>query len=110
MPRTRKCTHGTHLRDVVPHLPTSCSDRRASSQPDGRRQDSGVFVRPATLPKLGDVTRVRSKTRRNAGPQNVQSLVTNLPAATAETMLSLSARRWGVDVTIKARKSGLHLG
>src|SRR6266571_1455167 len=45
--------------DVVPHLPTSCSDRRASSQPDGRRQDSGVFVRPATLPKYHSINYCR---------------------------------------------------
>ncbi len=69
MPRTRKFTNGKHLRDLVQHLPKSCSYRRASSKPDGRRQDYWVFVRHATLHNLGDVTIVLSKKRRNTGPK-----------------------------------------
>jgi hypothetical protein len=38
MPRTRKLTHGKHLRDLVHHLPKSCYGRRASHKPDGRRR------------------------------------------------------------------------
>jgi hypothetical protein len=110
MPRTRKFTNGTHLRDLVQHLPKSCYYRRASSKPDGRRQDYWVFVRHATLHKLGDVTMVLSKKRRNMGPKQVKIIVTNLTGATAGTILSIYARRWGVELTIKELKSGLHLG
>jgi hypothetical protein len=38
-----------------------------------------------------------SKKRRNSGPQQVQVIVTNLDNATATTMLSAYARRWGVE-------------
>jgi hypothetical protein len=110
MPRTRKFTNGKHLRDLVQHLPKSYSYRRASAKPDGRRQDYWVFVRHATLHKLGDVTLVLSKKRRNAGPKQVKIIVTNLTGATAGTILSIYARRWGVELTIKELKSGLHLG
>jgi hypothetical protein len=110
MPRTRKFTNGKHLRDLVQHLPKSCYYRRASAKPDGRRQDYWVFVRHATLHKLGDVTMVLSKKRRNMGPKQVKIIVTNLTGATAGTILSIYARRWGVELTIKELKSGLHLG
>ena len=110
MPRTRKFTNGKYLRDLVQHLPQGCYYRRASSKPDGRRQDYWVFVRHATLHNLGDVTIVLSKKRRNTGPKQVKIIVTNLTGATAGTILSIYARRWGVELTIKELKSGLHLG
>ena len=110
MPRTRKCTNGTHLRDLVQHLPKSCSYRRASYKPDGRRKDYGVFARHATLHNLGDVTIVLSKKRRNDGPKGVKIIVPNLTEASAGAILSIYARRWDVEVTIKERKSGLHVG
>jgi Transposase DDE domain len=110
MPRTRKFTDGQHLRDLVPHLPKSCSARRASYQPDGRRHDYGGFVRRATLHHLGEVTIVLAKKRRHDGPKRVQSIGTNLTEASAGAILSLYAGRWGVEVTIKELKSGLHLG
>lgn len=110
MPRTRKFTNGKHLRDLVSHLPKSYYHRRASHKPDGRRQDYWVFVRRATLHNLGDVTIVLSKKRRNDGPKKVKIIVTNLPEASAGTILSIYARRWGVELTIKELKSGVHLG
>ena len=110
MPRTRKFTEGKHLRDLVQHLPKCCYARRASSKPDGRRSDYWVFVRRATLHNLGDVTIVLSKKRRNDGPKRVKIIVTNLTEASAGTILSIYAWRWGVEVTIKELKSGLHLG
>ena len=110
MPRTRKFTNGKYLRDLVHHLPKSCYYRRASHKPDGRRRDYWVFLRRATLHNLGDVTIVLSKKRRNEGPQGVKSIVTKLTEASAGAILSLYAWRWGVEVTIKERKSGLHLG
>ena len=110
MPRTRKFTNGKHLRDLVQHLPKHCYYRRASHTPDGRRRDYWVFTRRATLHKLGDVTIVLSKKRRNDGPKKVKIIVTNLTKAPAGTILSIYAWRWGVEVTIKELKSGLHLG
>ena len=109
MPRTRKFTNGKHLRDLVQHLPKSCYARRASHTPDGRRRDYWVFTRRATLHKLGDVTMVLSKKRRNDGPKKVKIIVTNLKAR-AGAILSIYARRWGVEVMFKELKSGLHLG
>ena len=110
MPRTRKFTNGKHLRDLVQHLPKSCYQRRASYKPDGRRKDYWVFARRATLHNLGDVTIVLSKHRRNNGPKSVKILVTNLPEARVGTILSIYAWRWGIELTFKELKSGLHLG
>ena len=110
MPRTRKCTNGKHLRDLVQHVPKSCSSRRASHKPDGRRQDYWVFTRHATLHNLGDVTIVLSKKRRNQGPKGVKIIVTNLREASAGAILSIYAWRWSIEATIKELKSGLHLG
>jgi hypothetical protein len=110
MPRTRKFTNGKHLRDLVQHLPKSCYVRRASRKPDGRRKDYWVFMRRATLHNLGDVTIVLSKKRRNDGPKGVKIIVTNLTEASVGAILSIYARRWGVELTIKELKSGLHLG
>jgi hypothetical protein len=110
MPRTRKLTHGTHLRDLVHPLPTSGSSRRARHTPDGRRRDDGVLTRRAPWPKRGEVTVVLAKQRRNDRPKKVQIIVTNLMEAHAGAMLSMDAWRWGVEVTIKERKSGWHLG
>jgi hypothetical protein len=110
MPRTRKFTNGKHLRDLVQHLPKSCYYRRASHKPGGRRRDYWVFTRRATLHNLDDVTLVLSKKRRNDGPKGVKIIVTNLTEASAGAILSIYAWRWGVEVTIKELKSGLHLG
>jgi Transposase DDE domain len=110
MPRTRKFTNGKHLRDMVQHLPKCYYYRRASYKPDGRRRDYWVFARRATLHNLGDVTIVLSKKRRNDGPKGVKIIVTNLTEASAGEVLSIYARRWGIEVTIKELKSGLHLG
>src|SRR6266478_1484341 len=110
MPRPRKLTNGTHLRDLVQHLPKRCYSRRASHTPDGRRRDSWVFTRRATLHTLGDVTLVLSKKRRNDGPKGVKIIVTNLTEASAGAILSMYAWRWGVEVMLKELTSGLHLG
>jgi Transposase DDE domain len=110
MPRTRKFTNGNYVRDMVHHLPKIRYRRRATSKPDGRRQDYWVFMRRAKLHQLGDVTIVLSKKRRNFGPKRVKIIVTNLLDASAGTILSHYAWRWGVELTIKELKSGLHLG
>src|SRR5262249_30805475 len=109
-PRTRQLTHGTHLRALVQHLPKSGYHRRASHTPDGRRRDYWGFTRRATLPKLGDVTIVLSKKRRNDGPKKGKISVTNLREAHAGAIRSMDAWRWGVEVPRKARQSGVHLG
>ena len=110
MPRTRKFTSGKHVRDMVQPLPKIHYRRRATYKPDGRRQDYWVFMRQAKLHQLGDVTIVLSKKRRNLGPKRVKIIVTNLLAAPVGDILSIYARRWGVELTIKELKSGLHLG
>jgi len=83
----------------VQHLPKSCSSRRASHTPDGCRRDYWVFTRRATLHNLGDVTIVLSKKRRNEGPKKVKIIVTNLTQASAGAILSIYARRWGVEIS-----------
>jgi hypothetical protein len=95
---------------MVQHLPTVHYRRRATAKPAGRRHDYGVFMRHAELHQLGDVTIVLSKKRRNFGPKRVKIIVTNLLDASEGTILSHYAWRWGVELTIKALKSGLHLG
>jgi hypothetical protein len=110
MARNRKFTHGKYVSDLMRHLPKSCYSRRAIHKPDDRRCDYWVFQKRATLNHLGDVTIVLSKKRRNAGPNQVRLFVTNLDGVKASTVLSLYAWRWGVEVTIKELKGGLHLG
>jgi hypothetical protein len=110
MARNRKFTHGKYVSDLMRYLPKSAYRRRAISKPDGRRCDYWVFQKRATLYNLGDVTMVLSKKRRNAGPNQVRLFVTNLKEVKASTVLSLYAWRWGVEVTIKELKGGLHLG
>jgi hypothetical protein len=83
----------------------------AAYTPDRRRrQNDWVFWRQARLTLLGDVTVLLSKKRRHQGPQPVKLIVTNLDGANAPTMLSVYARRWGVEVTCKELKGGLPLG
>jgi hypothetical protein len=110
LPRTWKRADGTHWRDLARHLPKGRYHRVASATPDRRRRDYWVYLRRAELNLLGDVTVLLSKKRRNQGPQQIKLIVTNLEAASATTMLSIYARRWGVEVTFKELKSALHLG
>jgi len=110
MPRTRKFTNGKYLRDLVQHLPKSHYRRRATSKPDGRRQDYWVFMRHAELHQLGDVTIVLSKKRRNFGPKRVKIIVTNHQGVSASAIVSQYSIRWAVELTIKELKGGLHLG
>ncbi len=58
----------------------------------------------------GCVTIVLSKQRRNSGPKKTKIIVTNLRGVSPGEILSHYARRWGVEVTFKELKSGLHLG
>jgi hypothetical protein len=108
--RTRKLTTGQHLSDCVRHLPKSRYHRLASYKPDGRRTDYWVYSRLAALNHLGDVTLIFSKQRRNDGPKKTKILVTNLTQARASETLSRYSRRWGVELTFKELKGGLHLG
>jgi len=110
MARNRKFTNGKSVSDLMRYLPKSSYRRRAIHKPDGRRCDYWVFQKRTMLHNLGDVTMVLSKKRRNAGPNQVRLFVTNLKDAKASTVLSLYAWRWGVEVTIKEIKGGLHLG
>ena len=108
--RTRKFTDGKSLRDLVTYLPRSHYRRRACHSPNGRRADYWVYWRRAKLKGVGDVTILLSKRRRNDGPKNTKIIVTNLERASVGQILSCYARRWGVEVTFKECKGGLHLG
>jgi hypothetical protein len=108
--RTRKFTDGKSVRDLVTYLPRSRYRRRACHRPDGRRADFWVFSRRAQLKGVGDVTIILSKRRRNDGPKKTKIFVTNLESASVGEILSCYARRWGVEVTFKEFKGGLHLG
>jgi Transposase DDE domain len=108
--RTRKFTDGKRLRDLVQHLPRSQYRRVKTLKPDGRRRDYWVYECRRELKDIGDVTIILSKQRRNDGPKKAKIIVTNLEGATAGQVLSYYTRRWGVEVTIKELKSGLHLG
>jgi hypothetical protein len=110
MARNRKFPNDKYVSDLMRHVPKSAYRRRTTSKPDGRRCDDWVFQKRATLHHLGDVTIVLSKKRRHAGPNHVRRFVTNLQDVKASTVLSLYAWRWGVEVTIKELKGGLHLG
>jgi Transposase DDE domain len=110
MPRSRKFTNGTYVRDMVQHLPKSRYRRRATYKPDGRRQDYWVYLRHAELHQLGEVTMVLSKKRRNLGPNRVKIIVTNLLDVSASAVISQYAIRWSVELVIKELKSGVHLG
>jgi hypothetical protein len=108
--RTRKFEDGKHLSDLATHLPKIHYRRVASYKPDGRRRDYWTYTRRAKLNGLGEVTMVLSKKRRNDSPKKIKVIVTNLKTATTGEILSRYARRWGVEVTIKELKTGLHLG
>lgn len=110
MPRTRVFTDGRHLKEFVKHLPKSSYRRMKTEKPDGRRRDYWVYEKQASLRGLGDVTIVLSKQRRNDGPKRVKIIVTNLRQAAASRVLGYYARRWGIEVTFKELKGGLHLG
>jgi hypothetical protein len=110
MPRTRKFTNGKSVRDLVQPLPKSQYRRRATYKPDGCRQDYWVFIHHAELHQLGDGTIVLSKKRRNCGPKRVKIIGTNLLDASARAILGHYVVRWGVELTIKELKGGLHLG
>jgi Transposase DDE domain len=108
--RTWKLNDGTALRQLARHTPKSCYRRVASYKPDRRRQDYWVFRRPASVRHLGDVTILLSKRRHNDGPKQIKLIVTNLKEAKTGDILSYQARRWGIEVTFKELKSGLHWG
>ena len=108
--RTRKFADGKYLKDLVQHLPRKEYRRVKSVKPDGRRRDYWIYECRRNLHGLGDVTIILSKQRRNHGPKRTKIIVTNLRGVSAGDILSHYARRWGVEVTFKELKSGLHLG
>jgi hypothetical protein len=108
--RTRKFTDGKRLKDLVQHLPRNQYRRMKTTKPDGRRRDYWVYECRRELQDIGDVTIILSKQRRNEGPKKTKIIVTNLEEATTGQVLSYYARRWGIEVTVKELKSGLHLG
>ncbi len=95
---------------VVVEADAGFAANRTIKLPDGRRRDYWVYEKSASLKNIGDVTIVLSKERRNYGPKKVKIIVTNLRQTSASQILSYYARRWGIEVTIKELKGGLHLG
>jgi transposase len=110
LPRTWKLANGTHLSNLAKHLPKKYYHRVASYKPNGRRRDYWIYRRRAVLNLLGDVTIILSKRRFNDAYKNIKLIVTNLNEATTGEILSHYARRWGVELTFKELKSGLHMG
>jgi hypothetical protein len=108
--RTWKLNYGISLRHLAKYTPKACYHRVAAYKPDRRRRDYWVFRRPASVCHLGDVTILLSKRRRNDGPKQIKLIVTNLNEAKTGDLLSYHGRRWGVEVTFKELKSGLHGG
>jgi len=108
--RTRKFADGKYLKDLVQHLARQQYRRVKSVKPDGRRRDYWIYECQRELHGLGDVTIILSKQRRNHGPKKTKIIVTNLREVSAGDILSHYARRWGVEVTFKELKSGLHIG
>jgi hypothetical protein len=108
--RTRKFENGKFLKDLVQHLPKKFYHRIASYKPDGRRRDYWVYACRNSLKDLGDVTIILSKQRRNDGPKKTKIIVTNLTGMKTGEILSIYARRWGVELTIKELKGGFHMG
>ncbi len=108
--RTRKFSDGKHVADLVRHLPKHHYHRVASYKPDNRRKAYWVWSRTGKLNGVGEVTIVLSKRGHNDGPKKVKIIVTNLKGAKVGEILSIYARRWGIEVTIKELKGGLHLG
>jgi hypothetical protein len=108
--RTWKLNDGTSLRHLAKYTPKACYHRVAAYNPDRRRKDYWVFRRSASVRYLGDVTLIMSKRRRNDGPKQIKLIVTNLQQAKTGDILSHLARRWGLEVTFKELKTGLHLG
>lgn len=108
--RTWKLASGQQRRAVARHTAKGCYHRVASYKVAGQRKDYWVDRRRARVRYLGDVTILFSKRRRNDGPKKIKLIVTNLNEAKTGDILSHVARRWGIEVTIKELKSGLHLG
>jgi hypothetical protein len=108
--RPWKLNDGTSLPHLAKYTPKACYHRVAAYNPGRRRQDYGVFRRSACVRYLGDVTLIMSKRRRNDGPKQMKLIVTNLQQAKTGGILSHLARRWGLEVTFKELKTGLHLG
>lgn len=108
--RTWKLADGSHLSNLAKHLPKKYYHRVASYKPNGRRRDYWIYRRNAKLNALGDVAVILSKRRFNDAPKNIKLIVTNLCEASAGRILSYYAKRWGVELTFKELKSGLHMG
>jgi hypothetical protein len=111
-PRTWKLANGQHLRDIVTHLPIHHyrQVRGLPVVPTGRHRTFWTFVKHAQLRHIGDVTVILSRRRRNDSPKQTKLLVTNLPMATARTVVAIYLRRWPVEICFKELKSGLGLG
>jgi hypothetical protein len=111
-PRTWKFAHGQALTALVTPLPRWKSTQiRMPTVNTPRRRPFWVDARRARRRHLGDVTVVLSQCRRNQGPKQTKSLVTNRPeTVTAREVVGVYVRRWWVELWCKERKGVVGLG
>jgi hypothetical protein len=110
--RTGEFTHGKALKALVTHPPRRWSTRIRIPPLNGqRRRTFWVDAKRGRRRHLGDVTVVRSTGRRNDGPQQPKSLVTNLPELVpARQIVAIDRRRWWVERLVKELKGVVGLG
>jgi Transposase DDE domain len=111
-PRTWKLANGSHLRDLVTHLPRYHyrQVRVPLVVPRTQRRVFWTFAKRAERRQVGDVTVVLRRRRRNDSPKHTKLLVTNLPQATAHLTVALYLRRWPVELGSKDLKGVVGLG
>jgi hypothetical protein len=112
LPRTWKFAHGKALTARVTQLPRwQYTQIRIPTVNTHRRRTFWVYAKRARLRHLGDVTVVLSKCRRNQGPKQTTSLVTNLPeTVTAREVVGVYVRRWSVELLFKELNGGVGVG
>lgn len=109
--KTIKFSDNKSLKDLVRHL-IKKHYKRTNIPPlkSGRNKCYWTFCKKVDLRNIGEVTIVLSKKRRNSGPKSTKVIVTNLPNASAKTVLSIYQRRFMIEVLFRELKSGLGLG
>lgn len=109
--RTWCFENGHALKDLVTHLPKKHYRRCwVPLEEPGRRRTYWTYTKRACLRHIGDVTIVLSKQRRNHGPKQTKSLVTNLPDMRARQLVDVYRRRWSVELLMKELKGATGLG
>jgi len=110
--RTWKTVAEKTLKNLVTHVPRQDYQRTQVPRERARKgcRTFGTYHTRVCLRPVGDVTVVLSKKGRNIGPQNTQLLVTNLAAWPPRQVVSISHKRWAIEVVPWELKSGMGLG